>query len=571
MLRYTAPTDAATTPHSYAALSAEETLSRLEVPSGFEIHVFAHEPDIINPVALAWDERGRLWVVESTNYVLGPDEPPSNTDRITIGEDTDGDYRADTFTRFAENLPLTTGIALVHGGAIVGQAPDLVFLEDLDGDDQFDKKHVIVGHAFGTSAPPTVMSNLKIGLDNYLWGSVGNSGLYEPGHAPDPEARILRSGVFRVQTDGTDLEPVAEFNTNTWGVGIGEDNTIYRSATHDPAASIVRIPLRLNAPRNTTNRKPHQLVRDSSPHPADFHQGSITSAGVFPYNGRRFPSEYWGALMVAKPMDHEVHAIKLTSDATTQKESDTELLKILTSSDQWVTPVFAEIGPDENLWIADVYHPGPQDTTAHISSDQIDPEHILMNSIHGQKTGRVYIISYGEICPKRDLSHSDPSGLLEALQSTNQFWRLTAQRMFIQTGAKGLEEDLVRLVTRKELDQRDFDPGAVHALWTLHGLGSDERLQKLAPGTLSHPSPAVRKAAIQTLAPTLENGEALIKSRVFADPDLNVRLTALLKALDFDPSLQPMFLRAAEEALPGADPWILSAYNALSPIGIIKR
>ena len=574
MLRDSATIDEAASPQSHGPLPPEETLTKLEVPNGFEIHVFAHEPNIINPIALAWDERGRLWVVESTNYVSGLNGQPSNTDRITICEDTDGDYRADTFTRFAENLPLTTGIALVHGGAIVGQTPDLIFLEDLDGDDQFDEKHVIVGNAFGTSDPHAVMSNLKIGLDNYLWGSVGYSGLYKPGHAPDPEARILRSGVFRVRTDGTDLEPIAEFNANTWGVGIGEDNVIYGSSTTHHSVIEVKIPLRFNAGRNTTNMHPHQPARDSSLHPlhqANFRKNLMSSFGASPYHGRRFPSEYWETLMVAKPIDHEVHAIKLTSNERVKKESDTEILKILTSRDEWVTPVFAEIGPDENLWVADLYHPDLRNTATHILSDQTEPSHTPTNSIHHHETGRVYIITYGEITPKRDLSHSDPSILLQALQSTSQHWRLTAQRMLIARGAKGLEEDLIHLATRKDLDPRDFDPGAVHALWTLHGLGSHEILQQLAPSTLSHPSPAVRNAAIQTLAPTLKNGKAMIESHVFADPDLNVRLTALLRALDFEPSLQPMFLRATKEALPGADPWILAAYNALNPIGTIRR
>ena len=201
-------------------LTPEQTLSQLEVPPGFKVHVFAHEPDIVNPIALTWDERGRLWVVESTNYPHDHVGETSGRDRITICEDTDGDLRADSCIRFAENLPLTTGIALVKGGAIVGQAPHLVLLKDTDGDDRADEQQILVEDAFGTYDTHAVMSNLKIGIDNFLWGAVGYSGLYEPGQAPDPDALILKRGIFRVGIDGTQLEPIAEFSNNTWGLGL---------------------------------------------------------------------------------------------------------------------------------------------------------------------------------------------------------------------------------------------------------------------------------------------------------------------------------------------------------------
>ncbi len=579
-LHYFSTSNSVTTHELQAPLTPEETLTRLEVPSGFNVHVFAHEPDIINPIALTWDERGRLWVVESTNYPHDHVGEESGTDRITICEDTDGDYRADRFLRFAENLPLTTGIALIKGGAIVGQAPDLVFLEDTDGDDRADKKHVVVENAFGTYDTHAVMSNLKIGIDNFLWGAVGYSGLFEPGRAPDPEALILRRGVFRVRTDGTRLEPIAEFNNNTWGLGIGEDNTIYGSTANNNHAIVVGIPLRHKASMNVANVQSHYLVRHSSPRQlqqVDFRDGYTAAAGAFPYNGRRFPSQYWGALMVAEPTAHVVHANQMEPDGSVEREPEGEILNILASSDEWVAPVFADIGPDENLWVADWYNPVIQHNpdrrgmVNQIWNDNPGPGNAHLNPLRDREHGRVYVITFGAPPSPESLSYDDPEGLLEALQSTNQFWRLTAQRMLVESAAEGLEDDLTEFVTRHALDETGFDPGAVHALWVLKGLGAEDALASVSAAALTHPSPAVRKAGIQTLPPTRQSAELLIEHGSFRDEDLHIRLTALLAAGDFGPFSHPRMLTEARRAIQGGDAWIVAAYDAMAPIGMVKR
>ncbi len=116
-------------PAAGAALSPAQAQASFSVPPSFEVRLFAAEPDMVNPVAMTWDERGRLWVLELYEYPLGAAPGTKPRDRIKILEDTDNDGRADKVTVFADGLNLATGLALGNGGVYVGQAPDLLFLE----------------------------------------------------------------------------------------------------------------------------------------------------------------------------------------------------------------------------------------------------------------------------------------------------------------------------------------------------------------------------------------------------------------------------------------------------------
>src|SRR5437867_4591297 len=116
-------------PAASPPLSPTEAQKRFTAPDGFEVRLFAAEPDVVNPVAMTWDERGRLWVVELYEYPLGAAPGTKPRDRIKILEDTDNDGRADKVTVFADGLNLATGIVLGRGGAYVGQAPALLHFQ----------------------------------------------------------------------------------------------------------------------------------------------------------------------------------------------------------------------------------------------------------------------------------------------------------------------------------------------------------------------------------------------------------------------------------------------------------
>ncbi len=158
-------------------LPPELSIKHMHMPEGFRAELFAAEPDIKKPMAGSWDERGRLWIIESVDYPnkLLDDPHQNGNDQIKICEDTNQDGRADKFTVFADKLNIPTAIVNTHGGVVVACAPHLLFLKDTDGDDRADVREIILT-GFGRGDTHAVTSNLRYGLDNWIWGVCGYSG-----------------------------------------------------------------------------------------------------------------------------------------------------------------------------------------------------------------------------------------------------------------------------------------------------------------------------------------------------------------------------------------------------------
>jgi hypothetical protein len=152
-------------PAATPALSPEDARGRFTTPDGFEVRLFASEPEVVNPVAMTWDERGRLWVVELYEYPLGAKPGTQPRDRIKILEDADADGRADKVHVWADGLNLATGILLGNGGAYVGAAPNLLFLQDTDGDDRADRSTPLLD-GFGLEDRHEL-------LNGFTWGTEG--------------------------------------------------------------------------------------------------------------------------------------------------------------------------------------------------------------------------------------------------------------------------------------------------------------------------------------------------------------------------------------------------------------
>jgi putative membrane-bound dehydrogenase-like protein len=224
-------------------LDPPESMKHMSVPEGFKVQLFASEQDFGGgkPICMNWDERGRLWVALTHDY---PNElmeaPGKGHDRILICEDTDGDGKADKFTVFADKLSIPSSLIFSHGGVIVFEARQTVFLQDTNGDDKADVRKVLFG-TWNMRDTHGGASNLQYGLDNWIWAMQGynDSRLTVGG-----QTQRFRQGFFRFKPDGSKLEFLRSTDNNTWGLGISEEGIVFGSTANRCPSVYMPIPNR---------------------------------------------------------------------------------------------------------------------------------------------------------------------------------------------------------------------------------------------------------------------------------------------------------------------------------------
>jgi putative membrane-bound dehydrogenase-like protein len=216
-------------------LSPEQAAAEWRLPSGFKATVFAAEPEVRQPIAMAMDGRGRLWVAECYTYAeakMGFDG--DLRDRIVVFEDADGDGRFDKRTVFAEDLQRLSSIELGFGGVWALTSPTLVFIPDLDGDDRPDGPARVMLDGFEWRQNHHTMANgLKWGPDGWLYGRHGIqaiSTLGRPGAPEEGRARI-NGAIWRYNPQRQTVEIVCEGTTNPWGMDWNEDGQLFYTNT----------------------------------------------------------------------------------------------------------------------------------------------------------------------------------------------------------------------------------------------------------------------------------------------------------------------------------------------------
>ncbi len=560
-------------------LSPEDSRKHIQVPDGFEAVLFASEPNIINPIAFTWDEKGRLWVVQSQDYPHGLSNDVGG-DRITICEDTNGDGKADKFTDFATKQSLSTGIVKVKGGIVVAQAPDMVFLEDTNGDDKMDKSTILFG-GFGTWDTHAGPANLKYGIDNLIWGSVGYSGF---GNTFKNKTVNFKMGVFRFSKEGDYFEPVGQFNNNTWGLGFNENFEIFGSTANNNHCCYVGIPLKHY---DYLKKKPnwainsdfiqghYEITPADSVLPlqqVDVRGGYTAAAGANFYTAKNYPEAYRNHMYVNEPTGHLVHIAKIIKDGAGYKEVDGG--NIFASTDAWTAPVFSETGPDGNLWVADWYNPVIQHNPDkrgmdnQIWNDDKGEGNAHKNELRDKGNGRIYIIKHedGEESDISEIEANDNKTLLEGLQSDNSFWRTTAQRLIVENHKTDLIPEILKLVEKGiSSNKTNANTTAIHALWILKGLGalndSKSEASQLVLKGLSSNSYGVKRAALALLPESKIGSKHLGESDLINDPDLQTRLAAILRAGELPETdvLYKAMAKLTKDPVNETDKWLLAA------------
>jgi uncharacterized protein len=587
--------------------SPEDALKFVQTPAEFKLELFASEPQIIKPIHFTFDERGRLWVIEAVDYpnrVLrgGPGE-----DRIAILEDTNGDGRADKKTVFADRLNLPTSLVFANGGVIVSGAPHFLFLRDTNGDDKADEKKIL-STGWGMRDTHAGASNLMYGPDNYIWGTVGYSG-YD-GEMNGKPMKFLQ-GVYRFKPDGSDFEFVTGSTNNTWGLGFSETFDVFGSTANNDPSFYVAIANRYFEGVDGLNETAGPGARPQSgpgyqslaqfynahyvtPYirQVDVHGGYTAAAGHQLYTARQFPQRYWNRIaFITEPTAHLVGQGILEKNGASFVTRDG--WNLMASAEEWMSPVHAQVGPDGAVWVADWYNFIQQHNPTPVGFSN-GPGNAYETSMRDRHRGRIYRIVYRDAASlpssttttakNRTLSKSDTSGLLAALASDNMMWRLHAQRLIVERGQLDVVPKLIELVKNPSVDAIGTNGGALHALWTLHGLGAlnnDGPARTAATEALRHKAAGVRKAAAMVLtqsadaspargqsasaagagaqaAPQLASGAAILQAGLLQDPDLHTRLAAILALAEqpASPEIGRALYAAGRDATNTSDRWL---------------
>lgn len=577
-------------------LTPEESLTHFVTPENMAVRLYADERDFGGddntgaatasgkPIAMTWDERGRLWICETLDY---PNELGKNRDRIRICEDTDGDHRADRFTVFAEGLSIPTALVIVRGGAVVQNGTETIYLKDTDGDDRADQKTTLItnwklGDTHGG------VSNFRYGLDNWIWAMQGyNNSTPQIDGQP---TQSFRQGFWRFKLSDSDppkvtrLEFVRSSNNNTWGLGISEEGLIFGStANHNPS---MFMPIANRYYERVKGWSPSTLGTIADTYKfnpitdkirqVDQFGGYTAAAGHALYTARAFPREYWNrTAFVCGPTGHLVGTFVLNRDGADY--TSTSPFNLLASDDEWSAPIMAEVGPDGSVWVIDWYNyivqhnPTPQ-------GFQTGKGNAYESDLRDKRHGRIYRIVPADTAGKGNLhsfhSLADASSteLVDTLRHPSMRWRLQAQRLLIERDAAEVTDLLIQLASDPATDEVGLNVGAIHALHTLQALGSlplkpqrqpTAAISAMLSQALSHDSAGVRRAALAVL-PHTEHGLTLLQknARLLTDGDLQVRLQAWLTLSDMPARSSAAALIVQHSTASMSDPVLRDAVTA---------
>ncbi len=520
-------------------LPPKEAQKLFRLPKGLRIELVASEPQIESPVAMAFDPAGRLWVVEMGDYPNGPAKGQPPAGRIKILEDKDGDGFYETSHVFAEHLLFANGLLLWKDGVIVTAAPHIAHVRDTDGDGKADKQEVLY-EGFAALNPQLRVSNPNLGLDGWIYVANGLRGGQIRPSALGPLPRGARGEQAAINLSGFDFR----FNLLT-----GEHEAItgmgqYGNTFDDWGQRFVcdnRHHLRHIVLENRyIKRNPHlatpALVNDTSileegplssggkVYPlsknwttSSLHEGRFTAAcGVFIYRGHLLPQDCQGAAFTCEPTGNLIHQEILEQRGGSFLSHPAQKgVEFLATPDDWFRPVFLTHGPDDALYVVDMYR-------AVIEHPEFMPPELQKRPdlARGKDKGRIWRITAdkaGEMRAKPNLAAASTAELVANLGDPRPWWRTTAQRLLLE------RRDSAAVPPLQKLLDSPLPQARVQAAWLLDGmiaLDEPSLLKLLGDG-----HPRVR-----------ENAVRLTELRLAQSPKVQDRLVAL--ASDADPRVR---------------------------------
>ncbi|HEY7427114.1 MAG TPA: neutral/alkaline non-lysosomal ceramidase N-terminal domain-containing protein [Gemmataceae bacterium] len=596
-------------------LSPREEQASFRVPKGFRVELVACEPEVVDPVAMSFDEDGRIFVAEMRGY-NGPTAPMDMASgRIRLLEDRDGDGYYEHATTFGRGLRLPSGVTPWNGGVLVVDVPDLTFYKDRDGDGRADLIRVLytgfgLGEPGSSGSAQGFANTPQWALDNWVYVNASEFGgtLHSLEKRDRPVLKLFgRRGVrFHPEQPGS-LEPTSGggqygLAADDWQRWFVNTNSVHLMHIILPDHYLARNPLlqvsgvvESIADGKGEHKAPCKLYRISPMEPwrversrrnltgswrtwtpaQDANKGAKTlhpptelvgggyvTSGCSPvvYTADLFPEAYRGNTFICDPANNLVHRDVLEAKGSSfvahRGEPDCEFLA---STDPWFRPVHLSVGPDGGLYVVDFYR--------EVIEDLPDIPEDLRKSVIGGSCGRGRIwrvVPEGTPRAKKPALRKAPSAVLvQQLNNANAWWRLTAQRLLMERLDKTAVPQLAELARKASLPV-----GRAHALWALQGLGSlDDGLIEHA---LKDTSAGVREQALRLVEPRLAANTRL-RAAVLAladDPEPRVRfqLAFTLGEIDDSKALAGLARIARRDAAdPGTRMAILSSVSRTAP------
>lgn len=514
--------------------SPGEALKTFRLPPGFRMELVAAEPEVSDPVAMTFDESGRLYVVEMPDYPLDP-QPKG---RVKLLEDPDGDGRYRRSTVFAEGLHMPTGVMRWGRGILVSSPPDILYFEDTNGDNRADIRRVVLT-GFAATNPQLRANGLLYGMDNWIYAAYPRvltprryaKEFGDPGQAirfpdhPEIEPVETRSQDLRFHPDPPRVEAVSgnsQFaNTfDAWGNRFTVWNNDHVRHVVIQRQYLARnpylaVPVAMESVSDHENSATVYAVTRDPLHIHDTQIGHFTSAcGLSVYTGGGFPAEFDGNSFTCEPVHNLVHRdILVPRGATFVAKRAHEGSEFLASTDAWFRPVFTTTGPDGALYVVDYY----RFTVEH--PEFVPPEMLKRIDFQAhERLGRIWRVVHEttKASERPRLDQATPAELVERLSHPNQWWRTNAQRLLVDRRDRGVAAAL------ENLARSGASPlGRLHALWTLEGLGALS--SELVLGALSDAHAGVREHAVRLAEPLLSDPR--VRQKVFAladDPEPRV-------------------------------------------------
>jgi putative membrane-bound dehydrogenase-like protein len=573
-------------------LSPRAELATFRLSNGFHAELVACEPGVVDPVAMCFDEDGRIVVCEMRGYPnAGVGTGVVTSGRIKILEDRDGDGLYETSTVYADTLRLPMGVMPWRGGYLVAQAPDLLYLEDTDGDGKADRKRILYT-GFALSNIQQMINNPQWALDNWVHACAGlTGGAIRCPEKPDADAVELRGRGVRFHPDAPgSLEPtsgggqygLAADDYQRWFVNTNSqhlrhivlpDHYLRRNPAlpvsavtldipeHGAACKVFRIsPFEAWRVERTTRRKNSELARRLPS--TELVPGGYVTSGCSPvvYCADAFPPSHRGSVFVCDPANNLVLRDTLTERGATfvAHRADAEQ-EFLASTDNWFRPVHLTVGPDGALYVLDFYREV-------IETPLSLPDDIKTKlNLESRGRGRIWrIVADGAPRHKKPALRKAPTvDLVRHLADPNQWWRLTAQRLLFQRQDKAavpLLEALARTCPN--------GPGRAHALWTLRGLHALK--DELIVAALKDPEAGVREQALRLADARMD--QPAVRTAVLhlgRDPSARVRFQ-LAFTLGETSAPEAGVALAALLRSDGGDSWtqtaVLSSASRLAPV-----